>query len=193
MSSYAKRTLRGDKVSVLIHTYPKKALRKINWRSAVRHQADNPLYNKLLVVWCLIWWFASIERSMVTHDTECPYWDQVFLYNTTLKLSLLYTQSVQYSLLNWWGYEDHVYIHIVGILKVFFLPLEQIFSMFVCFNLVSICYTFCIHVFESCMIMIERTEKMHSEWGSLSYINLVYNLLTDRNNTAQYNVYLSWP
>ena len=29
------------------------------------------------VVWCLIWRFASIEMSMVIHDTKCPYWDQV--------------------------------------------------------------------------------------------------------------------
>ena len=29
------------------------------------------------VAWCLIWWFASIERSMTTHATEYPYWDPV--------------------------------------------------------------------------------------------------------------------
>ena len=32
--------------------------------------------------WCLIWWFACWEKSMVIHDTECPYWDQVSLNNT---------------------------------------------------------------------------------------------------------------
>ena len=37
----------------------------------------------LCVAWCLIWLFASLEKnSMVIHDTECPYWDQVSLNNT---------------------------------------------------------------------------------------------------------------
>ena len=28
----------------------------------------------LWVTWCLTWWFASFKKSMVIHDTECPYW-----------------------------------------------------------------------------------------------------------------------
>ena len=39
----------------------------------------------LRVAWCLIWWSASIEKHMVLHDTECPYWDQVSLNNTKLQ------------------------------------------------------------------------------------------------------------
>ena len=33
----------------------------------------------LQVPWCQIWWFAIIEKSMVLHETICPYWDQVSL------------------------------------------------------------------------------------------------------------------
>ena len=36
------------------------------------------------MAWCLIWWLASSEKSMVAHDTE-PYWDQ---YWTTQNSSL---------------------------------------------------------------------------------------------------------
>ena len=28
---------------------------------------------------CLIWWYASLTKRMVMHDTECPYWDYVSL------------------------------------------------------------------------------------------------------------------
>ena len=38
------------------------------------------------VAWCLIWQFANIEKSMVIHDTECLYWDQISLNNTKLTL-----------------------------------------------------------------------------------------------------------
>ena len=44
------------------------------------HQADSPLY-----VWPCVW-SADLHlliKSMVLHDTECPYWDQVSLNNTT--------------------------------------------------------------------------------------------------------------
>ena len=34
------------------------------------------------MAWCLICRFASIEKTMVMHDTECPNWDQVPLNNT---------------------------------------------------------------------------------------------------------------
>ena len=30
----------------------------------------------------LIWGYASIKKSTVIHDTECPYWDQLLLNNT---------------------------------------------------------------------------------------------------------------
>ena len=36
----------------------------------------------LHVAWCLSWCFACIEKSMVIHDTECPYWNLASL-NTT--------------------------------------------------------------------------------------------------------------
>ena len=37
----------------------------------------------LCVAWRLIWWFASLEKSMVIHDTKCPYWGQMLLNNTS--------------------------------------------------------------------------------------------------------------
>ena len=46
----------GDKVSMLMQTCPHKPLRKIQ---TCNHQADSPL---LCVAWCLIWWFASLEK-----------------------------------------------------------------------------------------------------------------------------------
>ena len=55
------------------HTYSHKPLMNIKvtiWN----HQADSPLY---VWAWCLIWWFASLQKSMVIHDTECPYWPGV--------------------------------------------------------------------------------------------------------------------
>ena len=56
--------------------YPLKPLRKIKV-TICNHQADT-----LCVAWCLIWWFASLEKSMAIHDTKYPYWDQVSLNNT---------------------------------------------------------------------------------------------------------------
>ena len=43
------------------------------------HQADSPLY-----VWPDVWSvdFHLLIKSMVIHDTKCPYWDQVSLNNT---------------------------------------------------------------------------------------------------------------
>ena len=67
-----------DKVSMLTHIYPHKARRKIDHMQ--NHQADSPLY-----VWPYVW-SADLHlliKSMVIHDTECPYWDQVSLNNTS--------------------------------------------------------------------------------------------------------------
>ena len=67
----------GDKESMLTHIYPHKARRKIDHMQ--NHQADSPLY-----VWPYVW-SADLHlliKSMVIHDTECPYWDQVSLNNT---------------------------------------------------------------------------------------------------------------
>ena len=51
------------------------------------HQADSPLY-----VWPDVW-SADLHlfiKSMVIHDTECPYWDQVSLNNTNQTKPNLY-------------------------------------------------------------------------------------------------------
>ena len=46
-----------------------------NWSDHMQSPGRQPT---LCVAWCLIWWFAVLE-SIVIHDTECPYWDQVSL------------------------------------------------------------------------------------------------------------------
>ena len=79
--------LRGDKVSVLTHIYPHKPLRKIKVTTC-NHQADSPLYVCVMsdLVICKFW------KSMVIHDTECRYWDQVSLNNTNPRgLASIYT------------------------------------------------------------------------------------------------------
>ena len=35
------------------------------------------------VAWCQIKRFVIIEKSMVIHDTECPYWDLTLCYRTS--------------------------------------------------------------------------------------------------------------
>ena len=69
----------GDKVSMLTHIYPHKARRKIEviickiTRLTAHFMCG--LVSDLLICTLLI-------KSMVIHDTECPYWDQVSLNNT---------------------------------------------------------------------------------------------------------------
>ena len=43
------------------------------------HQADRSVY---FMAWCLIWWFANIEYTLILHDTKYPSWDLVLLSNT---------------------------------------------------------------------------------------------------------------
>ena len=53
------------------------------------HQADCPFSMRPGV------WIGDLQimnMSMITHDTECPHWNQVSLNNTELKLILLYFQ-----------------------------------------------------------------------------------------------------
>ena len=66
------------KFSMLTHTYPHNTPRKIK----SDHMQSPGWQPTLCVAWCQIWWFASLDKSMVIHDTECPYWDQVSLNNT---------------------------------------------------------------------------------------------------------------
>ena len=68
-----------DKVIMLTHTYPHKPLRKIKWPPAITKLTTHFAYGLMsdLVI-------ASIEKSVVIHDTECPDWDQVSLNNITL-------------------------------------------------------------------------------------------------------------
>ena len=57
------RTLKGDKMSVLAHTHPRKQVKK-DWSDHL--QAPGLLPN-LLVAWCPIWWFAKVENSVVVY------------------------------------------------------------------------------------------------------------------------------
>ena len=73
----------GEKVSMLTHEYPCKSLRKID-------NSDLQSPSVFFMYWCLPWWFASKQkdRSMIIHDTECPYLDQVSLNNTKTCFSM---------------------------------------------------------------------------------------------------------
>ena len=64
--------------SYIVIIYPLTPQRNIEV-TICKHQVDRPI---LCVVWCLIWLFASLKRSMVIHYTKCPYWDKVSLNNT---------------------------------------------------------------------------------------------------------------
>ena len=91
LSDFIKKWRTHSRRSTLynqIIVYQHKPLRKIKLPSPIAR-----LTLTLLVAWCLIWWFASIEKSMVVHDTECPYWDQVSLNNTTQERSPSYGLS----------------------------------------------------------------------------------------------------
>ena len=85
----------GDKVSMLIHIYSHKPWRKIEVTISAKSPGWQPT---LCVVWCLICWFASYKKSMVIHDTTCPYWDQVSLkqHNTKQNHSHLCLQFTCY-------------------------------------------------------------------------------------------------
>ena len=82
----------GDKVNMLIHIYPPKPMRKTKV-TICSHQADNPL----CVAWCLIWWFASLEKNMVIHDTECPSWHKPNLISNSI--SKLYRIRLYFDIL----------------------------------------------------------------------------------------------
>ena len=88
----------GDKVStgMLTHIYPHKAWRKIEV-IICKITGDSPLY-----MWPDVW-SADLDlliKSMVIHDTQCPYWDQVSLNNTN--------QTKLFLNLLWWEYEIHL-------------------------------------------------------------------------------------
>ena len=76
--SVSKHTYpQDDKVSMLIHTYKHKPLRK-NKVTICNHQAGSPFY-----VWLDVWpGDLQVQKSMVIHDIECPHQDQVSLNNT---------------------------------------------------------------------------------------------------------------
>ena len=67
--------LEGDKVSMFTHTYPHKPPRNIKVTTC-NHQADFMCGLMSCLVVC------KFRKSMVIHDTECPYWDEVSLNNT---------------------------------------------------------------------------------------------------------------
>ena len=57
---------------MLTHTHPPKPPRKIKV-TICSQQADSPLY-----AWSDVWsGDLQVQKSLVIHDTECPYWNQV--------------------------------------------------------------------------------------------------------------------
>ena len=52
------KTLGGDKLSMLAHTYPHKSLRK----TKSDHMQSPGWQPTLCVAWCVIWWVASLEK-----------------------------------------------------------------------------------------------------------------------------------
>ena len=75
----------GDKVSMLTHTYPHKARRKIEVIICKITRLTAHFMCGLMSGPDV--WSADLHlliKSMVIHDTECPYWDQVSLNNTNL-------------------------------------------------------------------------------------------------------------
>ena len=73
----------GDKLSMLTHTYQHNPLRRLSG-----HLQSLDWQSTLRVAQCLIWWFASTEKSMVIHGTECPYLDQASSSNTKIVTSV---------------------------------------------------------------------------------------------------------
>ena len=80
------------------HTYPHKARRKTKV-TVCNHQADSPLYVLTdHVMSDLV--MCKFRKSMVIHDAEWFYWDQVSLNNTDWQLILASTCSnVQISII----------------------------------------------------------------------------------------------
>ena len=93
-SSYtAQATRESDKVSMLIHTYPHKPLKK--WPFVITR-----LTTMLHISWCFTYWFANIEPCMIIHNTECPYSDPPSVNNLTSssykgKLSIIHSHLQQ--------------------------------------------------------------------------------------------------
>ena len=64
------------------HTCPHNSLRKI--KVTICYYQVQP---KLLVAWCMLWWFASKEKGVVILNTKCPNWDNVSLNNTEKRIN----------------------------------------------------------------------------------------------------------
>ena len=79
------RTLGGDGVNMLAHTWTHKPPRKSGLLKCPGRQPT------LCVTSCLIWWFAKWKNIKPYHrlvcDAECPYWDQASLNNIKFKLT----------------------------------------------------------------------------------------------------------
>ena len=119
--SFLQLSLGGDKVSMLTRTNP---WGRLKWPSAITRLTAHFMCGLMSdMVIC------KFRKSMVIHDTECPYWDQVSLNNpnpnpfcswTAMTHLDVYTQAVCV----------HVYVGIniiIGILifaHVYLCPLE---------------------------------------------------------------------
>ena len=79
-----ENTHRGGKVNMFTNTYPRKLPRKINWSSTITRLTARitcGLMSNLAI-------YNHVEKSMILHDTEGPYSDQVYLNSTKPKTPL---------------------------------------------------------------------------------------------------------
>ena len=81
---------------MLTHTYPHKPLirGKLKWPYAITRLTTHFMWAQIsnLVI-------CKFRKSMIIHDTECPYWDQVSLNNTNqTKQQMEQSYKVAYSL-----------------------------------------------------------------------------------------------
>ena len=83
-------TLWGDKVSMLTHIFPHKPLRKIEVTTACICKITRLTANFIMCSLMSDMLICKFIKSVVIHDTECPYWDQVSLNNTKPNFDRLY-------------------------------------------------------------------------------------------------------
>ena len=109
----------------------------------------------------LIWWFASIGKSVVKHDTECPYWDQMSLNNTQAQTKwwymLRYMRSLNMFCLLWTVVVPDTWWSVHENCNQYLLMLHNSFweIMFLC------------HISSVCLYQ-QKTDNIHIRWPALN-------------------------
>ena len=80
--------IKWENIHVPTHTNP---WGRFKWASAITRLTPH-----FITAWCLIWRFASIDKSMDINNTECPHLDQVSFKQHKLKLFVAATSSNLY-------------------------------------------------------------------------------------------------